>query len=315
MATKKLEGAQQSGVRYGFKGEEIRKLKVSSNLVRFEEVDQAYVLDLARRINKEGQKVPVIVRIGSDGLPELVAGRHRQAAILLVNDNLVEFEREIPLELNAILHQCSEEEALDISWAENTGKPPTCMDRAKTAVTYSRMGHDNSTIAQKMSTDWHKVSVGRVGELINFHNLLPHSIQLMLHRGTLKEATARALLRLKVGSEELQGLADQIVKGELKPAEITRQANEQRRSKGKVIRRNIGEIRIALENVGTDRALNFLAWLDGQVTTDEVLEQIFSDEVGDGEGIGRLIDVGDDEDFDALEDGLGEDGDGEGGGY
>lgn len=306
MATKKLEGAQQSGVRYGFRGEEIRNLKVSPNLVRFEEVDQAYVLDLARRIAKEGQIQPVIVRLGSDG-PELIAGRHRKEAILLINDNLTQFELEKPLELNAVLRECSEEEAIYVSWQENTGKPPTVMDMAKTAVNLSRMGHENSSIAQKMSTDWRKVSVGRVGELINFHNLLPHSIQLMLHRGTLKEATARALLRLKVGSEELQGLADQIVKGELKPTEITRKANEQRREKGKVIRRNIGEIRIALEGVGSDRALNFLAWVDGQVTTDEVLEQIFSDGIDEFKGMigGGLIDLGDDEDFDSLE----EDGD------
>lgn len=298
MAAKKIEGASQSGIRYGFKGEEIRNLRVSPNLVRFEEVDQAYVLDLARRIAKEGQIQPGIVRISSDGLPELIAGRHRKEAILLINDNLSQFERESPLEFNCVLRECSEEEAIQVSWQENTGKPPTVMDMAKTAVNLSRMGHENSSIAQKMSTDWRKVSIGRVGELINFHNLLPHSIQLMLHRGTLKEATARALLRLKVGSEELEALAGDIVSGKVKPAAITRKANEQRREKGKVIRRNIGEIRLALENVGTDRALNLLAWIDGQVTTDEILEQILSDEPGEGMG---LIDVGDGEDFDPLE--------------
>lgn len=301
MAAKKIEGASQSGIRYAFKGEEIRNLRVSPNLVRFEEVDQAHVLDLARRIAKEGQIQDIIVREASDGRPEIIAGRHRKEAVLLINDNLEQFELEKPLDLRAIYVGCSEEEAIHISWQENTGKPPTVMDMAKTAVNLSRTGHDNTSIAQRMTTDWKRVSVGRVGELINFHNLLPHSIQLMLHRGSLKEATARALLRLKVGSIELEALAGDIVSGKIKPADITKRANEARREKGKVIRRNIGEIRLALENCGTDRALNLLAWIDGQVTKDDILDKILADGEEGGDFQLPLVDVRDDEDFDVLE--------------
>lgn len=273
-----LPGASRASSTYKFEGPEIAALAVSPQLVRWEDLDHDHVLDLATKIAHEGQIQPVIVRKSANGRPELVAGRHRRAAIIHLNDHLSDYGKTSPFPLKAIFHELSDEDALLASFQENAGKPPTVMDLAKAVINFTRLEWDNAKIAAKMSTPWNRVTQARVSQLKAYIRL-PHKVQSLLHRGIIPESCARAMLTIGLDGEAMEEMAGQIERGEMKPGEVVALAAKEKRARGKKARRSIKDVRELLERMvgewDSDKAVNMLSWLDGEVKEDRVVEEIF----------------------------------------
>jgi ParB-like chromosome segregation protein Spo0J len=256
---------------------DIASLQEFAQVGRWGELNQAHVDYLAVEIARDGQRAPVLVRTGPNGKPELVAGRHRKAAVLQINGDLETYGRTEPLPLFYVLQEMDDMAAAQAAFAENTGLPLTCMDLAKAVMSYSNMGWNDEKIAQTLNAPHHKVSKTRVSQLRSLIRL-PHSIQESLHRGTMPESAARALIALQIDREEMETIAEKLRKGEMRAAELSSRAAQERRAKGKRVKRTINDLRVKLDDLSTQKSLDFLAWLDGEVNDDEVVDEIFAEE-------------------------------------
>jgi len=272
-----LPGASRGSSTYKFEGDEIASLAVSPQLVRWGDLDDDHVEFLAHDIAARGQQAPVNVRKRADGLPEMYAGRHRREAVLRINSDPGKYGVPGPVPLIAVYRELSEEAAIRASFAENTGKPLTVMDLAHAATRFSAFDWPNDKIASIISTPWHKVTPARVSQLKSYIRL-PHKVQSLLHRGVIPESCARAMLQVGLDGEAMEEMAGQIERGEMKPGEVVALAASEKRKKGKRARRSIKDVRELLERVGTDKAIHFLAWLDGDLRGDEEVEKIFEDD-------------------------------------
>lgn len=272
-----LPGATRGKSTYKFEGDEIANLRVSPQIGRFEELNEAHVQDLVLKISRQGQRVPVHVRKAADGNPEMTAGRHRRAAVLRINDDPAAVGLPGPIPLIAVYHEMGDEDALRDSFQENTGLPLTVMDLAQAAVNYAAFQWDNQKIASTISTPWHKVSAARVSQLKAYIRL-PYRVQSLLHRGTIPESCARAMLTIGLDGAAMEEMAGQIERGEMRPGEVVALAGKKQREKGRKARRSIKDVRELCERVGTDKAMDMLSWLDGEVKDDERVEEIFADQ-------------------------------------
>jgi len=273
-----LEGASRGRTLYKFEGDEIRKLRVSKQIGRFGELNEEHIQDLMVRIATQGQRVPVHVRKGADGRPEMTAGRHRREAVLRINDDPAAMNLPGPIPLIAVYHEMGDEDALRDSFQENTGLPLTVMDLAQAAVNYAAFDWDNAKIAATISTPWHRVSPARVSQLKAYIRL-PYKVQSLLHRGELPESAARAMLTMGLDADAMTEMVET-----LKPGEIIAESKRTQRAKGKRARRSIADVREILERMGTDKAMDMLSWLDGEVKEDARIEEIFTDDDTDASG-------------------------------
>lgn len=277
-----LQGAKRADM-FRFEGEEINNLAESPQLVRWEGggdiggVDLAHVDYLAADIAQHGQQAPVLVRRRADGRPELIAGRHRKAAIVKINADPGAYGLPGPIPLAAVYKDLNDVEAIGASFAENTGKPLTCMDLAHTAAQLARvMDWSNARIAALLSTPHHPCSPSRVSQLRSLIRL-PMRLQRMLHSGAVPESVARAMFRLGVDAEEMEQLSRELEAGALKGSEITSRANAERRAAGKKVKRTIVDLRNKLAELGTAPSLDLLSWLDGDICSDERVAEIFAE--------------------------------------
>lgn len=259
------------------KPEEISDLAEFAQVGRWGDLNQDHVNYLAVEIARDGQRAPVLVRTGPNGKPELVAGRHRKAAIIQINEDLETYGKSEPIPLLYIIQEMDDIGAAKAAFAENTGLPLTCMDLSKAVASYSNMGWDDSRIAETISAPHHKVGRSRVSQLRSLIRL-PLKIQQALHDGRLPESAARALISLGIDREEMEGIANDIEAGRMKTAEIGARARAQKRSKGKKAQRTIYELRNILNELSTTKALNLLAWLDGELPDDDIIEEIMREE-------------------------------------
>lgn len=273
-----VQGATRSDA-FKFSPDEAKALAISPQLVRFEKVNAEHVEWLARDIAKNGQQAPVLIRKRGDDTPELVAGRHRHAAVLKINGNTADYG--VPasgIPLLAVLKQYTDEQAIRASFTENTGLPLSVMDLATAASHfYNVMDWPHKHIAEAMSAPHHKMSPIRVGQLLRLL-ALPVSLQRRLHTGKLPESVAKAFLRLGLSAEEMKEKAAQLERGEIKPSELTSAANQKRRAEGKKVKRSLSEVRTRLGELETARALDFLSWIDGDLNDDDRVVEIFADE-------------------------------------
>lgn len=271
-----LEGASRGSSTYKFEGPEIEALAVSPQLVRWEELDQDHVDFLALDIAKHGQQSPGLVRRGANGKPELVAARHRRAAVLKINADPGAYGLPGPIPFIATYQALDEESAIRASFAENTGKPLTVMDLAQAASRFSAFDWDNTKIASIISTPWHKVSAARVSQLKSYIRL-PHKVQSLLHRGLLPESAARAMLTMGLDAEAMTEMVEQVERGFMKPGEIVAESKRNQRAKGKRARRSNLDLRELLEGMESEKADKMLDWLDGTLKSDEEIRKIFAD--------------------------------------
>lgn len=279
MTTKLTLAGATRATAYRFSGDEIATLAESPQLVRWGGLTEGHVAWLATDIAARGQQTPVLVRRAADGKPELVAGRHRRAAILRINADPVAYglPAETSVPLLAVYRELSDEEAIRSSFAENTGRPLTCMDLAQTAAQLSRLDWPNKMIAETLSTSHKRITPSRVSQLKDLIRL-PTRVQMALHQGTLPESAARAMLRLQLNAATMEMMATQLEEGEIKAGDITALANDARRQAGKMIRRTLYELKTKLDEIGTAKAMDLLAWMDGELKSDKRVEEIFAEE-------------------------------------
>lgn len=278
--TTKLAGATATRAAYIFEGDEIASLAESPQLARWGGLNDPHVEWLATDIAARGQQTPVLVRRSSDGLPELVAGRHRRAAILRINANPKAYglPKKASVPLHAVYRELTDEEAIRASLSENTGKPLTCMDLSHAATQlYKVLGWSNKQIAETLTTPHYRLSPSRVSQLRDLTRL-PARVQRSLHEGALPESSARAMLRLELKPRAMEMLADQLESGEIKAADITALANDARRKAGKQIRRTMFELKAKLDEIGSAKSMDLLAWLDGELKSDDRVEEILGED-------------------------------------
>jgi ParB-like chromosome segregation protein Spo0J len=260
-----------------FKGREIEYLKESPQIGRWGGLDDNHVTYLAGQIARDGQRVPVGVRKGANGEPELYYGRHRKAAILLINADPSAFNLPGPIPLKYVYENLSEEVALKAAFSENTGKPLTVVDLAHAATRLSSFDYTNDQVSAIISSPHHTISPVRVSQLKALMRL-PHSILTRLHNGDIPESAARAMLSLGLDSSGLEEIATQLEKKEIKAGDIIKQANERKRTKGKKVRRSLLDVKELLIGIDTASAADFLSWLDGEHNDEGRIIAIFDDE-------------------------------------
>jgi ParB family chromosome partitioning protein len=271
----KLDGAARTDA-YRFEGEEIANL-AEFQQIRFGGLDEDQVESLARKIAREGQRRNVLVRKRADGQPELVDGRNRKAAILRINANLSEYGVPRPLPLLATYRAMSDEEAARAAFGENNdGLPIKFMDLAISAARFENFGWDRPTIAAVMSTPHRPITPARISQLLALVPL-PRPVQDALHSGALPESVARQMIRLKLGATEMERVSREVIAGRMKAADLTSEANSRRRSEGRKLKRTLPDLRARLTALGTDRAMDMLAWLNGDVPGEDAIDGLFAD--------------------------------------
>ena len=259
-----------------FTGQEIIDLRESAQVGRWG-IDQEHVESLALLIAKDGrQLVPVGVRKGADGKPELVFGRHRKHAIIFINSNLEMFGLTEPFPLLYVYVNLSEEQAIKACISENRGKPLTIVDLAHMATSLESLGWDNGRIAEAMSTPWNKVSPVRVSQLKRYITL-PHPTLVKLDKGLIPESAAKALFKVAVDRANMIELSEKLERGEIKAGDLIREANAKSRERGKKVRRSIIDLKEKLIDIGTGPALDLLGWLDGEHNDEDRLNEIFAE--------------------------------------
>lgn len=182
-----------------------------------------------------------------------------------------------PVPLKATYADLDDIGSVIASFIENTGKPLTCMDLAHTAnQLFNLMDWSNAEIAAVLTTPHHPVSASRVSQLRALIRL-PMRLQRQLHAGSVPESVARAMLRLGVDSAEMERLAEELESGRIKGSEITSEANDKRRASGKKVKRSINDLRAKLIELGTAPSLDLLSWLEGDICSDERVNEIFKE--------------------------------------
>jgi ParB/RepB/Spo0J family partition protein len=267
----KIEGAQRTDA-FRFAPAEAKALRVSDNLCRWGGLDAAHVERLARDIAARGQLQPVIVRKTSDGLPELIGGRHRHAAILLLNEDPARFNLPGPVDLLAIYRQMTDAEAVAASVAENGSKPLSPVDMAATIGRLRNLGWENGRIAELLH-----ITAARASQLFGLL-ALPDAVLRQVHGGEIPEAAARAMLKLHLPAAEAMAAGVALAKREIRAGDLLRRAAARRREGGKAVKRTLADLRTFLGGLDTAASADLLSWLDGEPTvTDEVIAAHLAD--------------------------------------
>lgn len=270
-----------------FEGEEIKRLQEVPQIGRWSPpgksgLNDEHVRFLAKDIAKNGQRQPVGCKKGPSGDPLLFMGRHRKAAILLINEDPSKWEGPLgtplsdPLPLLYIYQNLSDEEAIDASIKENTGLPLSVVDLAATAAKLDRvLGYSNDRIAEILSTPHHRVSPTRV-IILKSYMRLPLAVLVKLHNKSIPESAAKAMLALKLDGPAMEEMASELEKGNIKAGQIIAMEAEESRKRGRKRRRSIKDVYELLGECDTADSDDFKSWLDGEHNNTERVMQIFT---------------------------------------
>lgn len=210
----------------------------------------------ARDIAENGQIQDGVVRRDAQGRAVLVSGFRRFAAIQRINRKPSRYGLAGPMPFRAKFTPLTEEEALVVNLRENLErKQLSPIDLAFAARNLERLGWERSRVAGALSC-----SPSRVLQYLGLLDLPPETRE-MVHRGTMPEATARAMTGLP--PEEIHE-ATQAVKGGEKPARVKEKVQAKKRAAGTRQARALPELRTALRKLTADQAVLLLAWLDGE---------------------------------------------------
>jgi len=301
MATaSKVEGAKSQRGYFKFEGEAIDNLDVSPNIGRFEELTDSHVDKLALSIFHEGQKVPVIIRSGPTKQPQLIAGRHRRAAVILVNQTIDRYiadeftdkpETELTelqaaivargthdkFPLNAIFNNLSDIDAVKTSLIENRDNlPPTCIDIATAIANLENLAMTNNDIARTLQM--HATRISQLKAYIP----LPREIKHDVHNGIVPESTLKVLLRHDWNGKGKDATDDMVTTWRalrdksLSVKEFKQTVLNEKRTKGEVIKRSGGDLRDLLIKVKSVEARLMIRWLDGEVGSDDEIVELFN---------------------------------------
>lgn len=245
-----------------FAGDEIANLKVSAQVVRWRELTPSHVDDLATKIANEGQRNPAWIRRQANGDPELLAGRHRRAAIIKINDDLEFYGLTEPLRFWTVFHDLDDEQCLIASYRENDALPMTIVDMAHAIAHWSDLGWDGKRIADTLSSPHRRVRPTDVSRMKLIHRL-PHDIKMALHLGVLTAQAAYLIIGTGGDNEELLETFRQLTAGEISKAELSAMVTGKQREKGKIVKRTMGELTALLGAVVGEKSATMLRWLEG----------------------------------------------------
>ncbi len=266
--TKKLVGATRSGTEYSFAGDEIDTLRAIDQ-IRWEELTPDHVDELAKSIAEVGQQDPVLVRLAADGKPELVAGRHRRAAILQINADPGVYGVPGPLRMSAVFRDLDDEQALIAAYSENAHtRPLTVIDLAHTAHRFKAFEWTDKRIAEAMTTSHYRITQPRVSQLLKLHRA-PHAIKQALHGGAIKESAVRSILATGRPPADMVTLAEGIASGELTVRQLTERNASDKRADGAVVKRTLAEVEGFLKSLDTHNAGLLLSWINGAADVDQ----------------------------------------------
>jgi ParB/RepB/Spo0J family partition protein len=274
MATKTLVGATRSGTEYSFAGDEIATLRAIDQ-IRWEELTPDHVDELAKSIAEVGQQDPVLVRLAADGKPELVAGRHRRAAILQINADLGAYGAPGPMRMSAVFRDLDDEQALIAAYSENAHtRPLTVIDLAHTAHRFKTFEWTDKRIAEAMTTSHYRITQPRVSQLLKLHRA-PHAIKQALHGGAIKESAVRSILATGRPPDDMVTLAEGIASGELTVRQLTERNASDKRAGGAVVKRTLAEVEAFLKALDTHDAGLLLSWINGTSVDQSAVIAIF----------------------------------------
>lgn len=231
---------------------------------------QAWIVDLANSIFKNGQEQQVGFRFDVARQPHLVFGRSRRLATIYINDHPEGFP--IPQNmmdkfggwpLRGRLVQTTEAGALDYAIGENADRRPygpiDFMNAALHCVGVLQMDQKETAIRLKMISKKGKPQQSTVSILLSLAGL-PHKILSLINSGRLTLAHGRKLVGKSKG--ELEGFVEAFENG-AKLSDLLRQMDNRSREGGKRVSRSLPEIREALGGHESARATALLNWLNG----------------------------------------------------
>lgn len=176
-----------------------------------QEFDPQELQELSDSIREKGVVQPVIVRQRPDGQFELIAGERRLRASKLAG------LAQIP----AVVREMTDNESLEVALIENIQRSD--LNAVEEAVAYQRlMDQFNLTqeeMAKKVGKD--RASIANTLRLLK----LPAAILNLVQEGKLSEGHARTLLGLE-SEEEMQKMADRVMRDSLSVRETERQIQE-----------------------------------------------------------------------------------------
>lgn len=270
-----IQGAKRADA-WEIRGKDIEDMDLESQ-TRWGGHNELRLLDLAEKIARMGQLVPVTVRVLPDNKTQLIAGFCRRLAVLHINEHLSEYGIPEPLPLIATEYTCDDRGAIVASYMSNVQASLSVMDLAYTANLFRNMYKmSGAETARAMTTDLHTVTEARVSALLRLIKSLPQKTQLALHTGTITEAAATALLQVKAPVDEIEATTEKLVKGELDTKDVVERSSAEKRAKGKTIKRTMKTLRDYLGARETVNSRKMIGWLDGE-KNDAAIAKIFAD--------------------------------------
>lgn len=253
-----------------FPPEEIRKLRRGWNSRH--KVSQARIEELAHAIAScpVGQFDPVLIRKGEGGYGWIIAGNTRTDAILFINDNLDHFRSLYPstvtgpFSLKALVQDCNETEAIELSLAENLdhlGLSP--VDKAQAYRDLKARGWENDRIANAL-----RCSVSTLDQLKKILTLDETARESLHNEFLTGQGITNQLAQALVGlpTQEVKEVVREVEEGKVTPAEATRKVNQKKRSNGVRVTMSFKEITDIFkdkEKAGSWIAADFLTCFQG----------------------------------------------------
>ncbi len=298
--------------------EDIHLITISPNNVRFQVgpdwqdsgLDEKWVQELAVQIAHDGQDDPVVVRQLSDDSHEIVEGRHRIAAVEKINKQPEAFGIKEPVPLFCRTEKLDDLEALRRSFSANNKLRVGPMDKSKAfhmAQKKHGLSDHDTAVLFRMSEQTIKNSLRL--------QLLPHSMQCLLHTKQISEPIAQKFLSLKMNEKEMKKTAAKLADGSMDQAALSvavadkkrQDAGEKAEGEGegaapRCYKRSVQDMRSDLSEINNEAARLFLDYMSGKKTKEEMCK-IFTDDVSkffsaqpeiengdeDGEGEGRDV--------------------------
>jgi len=279
---KKITGSQTFVV----PPEDIHLITISPNNVRFQVgpdwqdsgLDEKWVQELAVQIAHDGQDDPVVVRQLSDDSFEIVEGRHRIAAVEKINKEPGAFALKSQVPLFCRTEKLDDLEALRRSFSANNKLRVGPMDKSKAfhmAQKKHGLSDHDTAVLFRMSEQTVKNSLRL--------QLLPHSMQCLLHTRKISEPIAQSFLSLKMNEKEMKKTATKLANGEMDQAALSvavadkkrQDAIEKAEGEGegaapRCYKRSVQDMRSDLSEINNDAARLFLDYMSGKKTKEEM---------------------------------------------
>lgn len=276
MAKKRgVEGTQRRDM-YVFQGEEIDKLECTPQ-VRYKEIDDDHVQSMVSVLATGGVLPPVHIIVDTiTGVPKLFDGRHRRRAHQVINNDPSHGGLPGPVALEAVAKALDEAKAFEMAVQMNDGLPLSLVDQSKIIRWCDNISMPRAATAKLLGITQAQAACREK------YMDLPEDFRDALHKGQQAESTAKALVEARkekfTDKTVWESVATSIVQGDMKPHELRKMVNDEKRDSGRAVARGIGELRGLLKGSKSVRARLLQAYLQGDPSvTEDDMEDVLSD--------------------------------------